>query len=161
MFGGNRFKFESHFSKYFSIAWTNLKRNSRKRHTAATFHCECKYFQTNRLSYHKTFTRDYSEIDSFILYVVVEGSGELHFGEEFMNIGFGDCLLVPASLTSVSIVPDREIKLLESFVPWFDHNFSYLFNKKINFLVLNTVINFGLPRFRCCIIHWIDGIYRH
>ncbi len=77
----------------------------------------CNYFKTNRLYFDQSITRNYSDLDSFVIYVVAEGKGQIEYGGEKVAVSFGDCLLIPAVIDEVTVVPDGEIKVLESFVP--------------------------------------------
>ena len=78
---------------------------------------ECKYFKTNRLYYNQCVDKNYKEIDSFVIYVVAEGKGLLKYDGGETKITFGDCLLIPASISQVTIEPEGDIKILESYVP--------------------------------------------
>lgn len=75
------------------------------------------FFTTSELKLSQTFVRDYSEIDSFRVYMGISGTccfvtptGEgvfLHAGES---------IVVPACIKEVTIIPDNTARLLESYV---------------------------------------------
>jgi len=76
----------------------------------------CPYFTTNRMHLDASIERDYSNIDSFIIYVVMEGSATLKTEEGEITAGKGEVLLIPAGMNKVDIIPSPEIKMLESFI---------------------------------------------
>lgn len=78
---------------------------------------ESPFFTTNELKLTKSFVRDYSEIDSFRVYMCLSGEC-CFFSEEGQGIFLhaGESLVVPASTKKVTIIPDEQAKLLESYV---------------------------------------------
>lgn len=76
------------------------------------------YFVTNKVSLNKPFLSDYSKLDSFVIYVVLGGSGNIKFHDnQILNVQMGDCVLLPASMGKVEIVPDAQLDILESHIP--------------------------------------------
>lgn len=77
----------------------------------------CEYFTTNVLNLTKSFDRDVYLLSSFVVYMCVEGSGEIVCENGTKEtIKKGETLLVPAGIQSVVIIPEGEMKLLEVFV---------------------------------------------
>ena len=74
------------------------------------------YFTTNVLHLNKPLSRNYHNLDSFVIFVCLEGEANLKYGSGEMPVKAGDCLLLPASLKQVSFEPVSEFKVLESFV---------------------------------------------
>ncbi|MBO4641680.1 MAG: mannose-6-phosphate isomerase [Bacteroidaceae bacterium] len=75
------------------------------------------FFTTNEMKLDAPYTRQYTEMDSFRVYMCL--SGECCFLDSEGNGMFlhaGESAVVPASTEKVTIVPDNEVKLLESFV---------------------------------------------
>lgn len=70
------------------------------------------FFTTNKLSLNQSFSVDRSGLDCFKIYIGVGGSGTIA-GEQ---LGFGEVLLVPASMKSYTIEPDGEVELLETYI---------------------------------------------
>ncbi len=77
----------------------------------------CPFFTTNEMKLSQTFIRDYKDIDSFRVYMCLKGSccflspdGQGIFLHE------GESLVVPASTPSVTIIPDGQVKMMESYV---------------------------------------------
>lgn len=78
----------------------------------------CPYFTTNRMHFDKFLRRIYTSVDSFVIYVVMEGKALLKTDTftENITITTGDAVLIPACINQINIYPDPEIKMLESFV---------------------------------------------
>ncbi|MEL6626447.1 MAG: type I phosphomannose isomerase catalytic subunit [Bacteroidota bacterium] len=77
----------------------------------------CRYFVTNRLDLEEPMNRDYSAIDSFVIYVAVGGKATLNVGDASYHLEMGQAMLVPAAVDQVEIVPEGQINLLEAWVP--------------------------------------------
>lgn len=77
----------------------------------------CQYFTTNLLEFDKPFTRDCSVIDSFVIYICMEGSAVIkdNNGQE-INVHQGQTVLIPASTTSVEIIPSPSVKFMETYI---------------------------------------------
>lgn len=77
----------------------------------------CEYFTTNLLELDKPFEKDTSTIDSFIIYMCLEGTCELEDNKQNkITISRGETILVPADTKHVVIAPTSKTKLLETFV---------------------------------------------
>ncbi len=77
------------------------------------------YFTTNLIQLDKALAKDYSELDSFVILVCVEGSITLvHNGEiePQVSISQGESLLIPAIVDRVDIIPSSNSKLLEVYI---------------------------------------------
>lgn len=60
---------------------------------------------------------DYSDLDSFVIYICVEGGALLVDSEgQTTCLSAGETVLVPAMSDTVTILPDNKVKLLEVFV---------------------------------------------
>ena len=73
-------------------------------------------FTTNMLNFNKALTKDYDELDSFVIYTCVQGSMRVKYpaGEESLKMG--ECLLIPNELSEIELHPSTESKLLETFI---------------------------------------------
>ncbi len=76
----------------------------------------CPYFTTNKLQLNQSLERDYTKIDSFIIYICVDGSAIIDFGNVNTPIQKGEAVLLPASLNNIKITPTEECKLLETYI---------------------------------------------
>ena len=76
----------------------------------------CHYFTTNLLELNEFTKRDYSQKDSFVIYMCLEGSLNLVDNKgNTLHIERGESLLIPAETNSVEISPNNYCKLLEVF----------------------------------------------
>lgn len=77
----------------------------------------CPYFTTSLYDMTEEITCDYSELDSFVIFVCVEGSCTLYDNEKNeVSFKAGETILMPASIQEVTIVPNGKVKLLETYV---------------------------------------------
>lgn len=77
----------------------------------------CKYFTTNLLEVTKEITRDYSEIDSFVIYICMGGACNIRDNEgNDLYIKQGETVLISADTKDMRISPDGSVKLLETYV---------------------------------------------
>ena len=77
----------------------------------------CKYFTTNLLDLNEPIEKDYNKLDSFVIYICLEG--ELYIETESGSETFqkGETVLVPASIENVLLKPmTKSAKLLEVYV---------------------------------------------
>ena len=75
------------------------------------------YFVTSELKLGSTFKRRYSGIDSFRVYMCIDGACCFLSPEsQGVFLHAGESLVVPASMPEVTIIPDGMVRLLESFV---------------------------------------------
>lgn len=78
--------------------------------------CDSPYFHVSKLKYTKSFSRDYNAIDSFVVYMCVEGTTRLRYGEELFNLNKGESILIPASIKEIHF-ETLQVTILEIFVP--------------------------------------------
>jgi mannose-6-phosphate isomerase len=76
----------------------------------------CQYFNTSLIHFNKEIKRDYSSLYSFVIYICTEGSLILKTGTIETIVKKGDCVLLPAEIKKVSLVPEKESKLLEVYI---------------------------------------------
>lgn len=77
------------------------------------------YFTTNLISLDKVLAKNYEEIDSFVIYICVEGQITLvHDGSEEKQVSLskGEAVLIPAVIDRVDIIPSKPSKLLEVYI---------------------------------------------
>jgi mannose-6-phosphate isomerase len=79
---------------------------------------KCNYFTTNLLQLTADLERDFSKIDSFVIYLCFEGSYSLQWESGSTTVQKGETLLVPASIENFTVKPAGgvETKLLEVYV---------------------------------------------
>lgn len=73
------------------------------------------YFNTNILAFDRPLKKGYAEIDSFVIYMCLEG--HLHLvGDPFnIHLETGDTVLVPAEIEELQLIPEHQTKLLEIY----------------------------------------------
>lgn len=77
----------------------------------------CQYFTTNLLTIDKDFKQDIIDIDSFIIYMCLEGSCTLEDDKQNeITVEQGESILIPADTKQVIIIPNNKTKLLQTFV---------------------------------------------
>ncbi|MDR0603707.1 MAG: class I mannose-6-phosphate isomerase [Bacteroidales bacterium] len=85
---------------------------------SATALVNCKYFTTNLLSFSQKIDRHYADLDSFVVYMCLEGKAKLVCDDEVTEtISMGETVLIPAIFNSVNIIPEKNLKLLEVYIP--------------------------------------------
>ena len=61
------------------------------------------YFRTNILDINTTVIKEYSNIDSFVIYMCVEGSVDIISEGTTYTVNNGETLLVPAALNTIAL----------------------------------------------------------
>lgn len=77
---------------------------------------DCDYFTTNIIEADRKMIKDYSLIDSFVVYLCTEGRAVLEWEDNAMDMRRGDTVLVPAIMDSMLINPDPAARLLEVYI---------------------------------------------
>lgn len=78
----------------------------------------CPYFQTNYLKFDTTVVKDYFAIDSFVIYMCLEGSVTINFGGNYEEqMVKGETILIPAELNEIELTPKGEAQILEVYIP--------------------------------------------
>jgi mannose-6-phosphate isomerase len=78
----------------------------------------CDYFVTNVLKFDQEVLHDYTHLDSFVILVCVDGSLTVETGDGYrIPLKMGQCVLLPASTTQVTLLPNGSMTVLESYVP--------------------------------------------
>ncbi len=78
---------------------------------------ECPYFKTNLIEFNKPLELEYHELDSFVVYMCVDGTCNIEYDEGEEVLTKGETILIPASLRELTLVPDKNCKVLEVYVP--------------------------------------------
>jgi mannose-6-phosphate isomerase len=77
----------------------------------------CKYFTTNVLELNQTKEKDYNKIDSFVIYICLEGELQIETESGSESIQKGGTILIPASIENVQLKPlSTTVKLLEIYI---------------------------------------------
>jgi mannose-6-phosphate isomerase len=77
----------------------------------------CKYFTTNLLSFSQKTGRHYADLDSFVVYMCLEGKAKLVCDDMVTEtISMGETVMIPAIFNSVNIIPEKDVRLLEVYI---------------------------------------------
>ncbi len=77
------------------------------------------HFTTNLLCFNRVIERDYAPLDSFVIYMCVEGEATIEAtecNEPPLHIRKGESVLIPACLNDIRLTPISPTKFLEIYV---------------------------------------------
>lgn len=75
------------------------------------------YFTTSIYEMTEKITCDYSELDSFVIFICVEGACSIIDNEQNeISLQAGETILLPAAIQEVTIIPQDSVKLIETYV---------------------------------------------
>lgn len=77
---------------------------------------ECPYFTTNLIALDKPLRKDFSHLDSFVIYLCTEGIGAVKTLDTICPVHAGECVLVPAVADMVELFSEGPSKFLEVYV---------------------------------------------
>ena len=86
------------------------------RENSTTRLAECPYFTTNLIPLTKPLKKDFHELESFVIYLCVDGIAAVKSMEEIVPIHAGECVLVPAVADTVELFSEGPAKLLEVYI---------------------------------------------
>jgi mannose-6-phosphate isomerase len=76
----------------------------------------CRYFATERWEFKTTAQTD-TAADRFEIFVVLEGTGSIHWQGPPLTYSRGQCWLAPASLGRFSLQPEQSTAVIRTYVP--------------------------------------------
>jgi len=77
----------------------------------------CKYFTTNILEFDRPIEKDYYKIDSFVIYITLEGDFEIETEEGTEKVVKGETVLIPANIDLLKLNPQNgKVRLLEVYI---------------------------------------------
>ena len=76
----------------------------------------CNQFNVNVIEFDKTLEKVYAKIDSFVIYVCLEGSTNVVYEGEAQRLTKGEVMLVPAIATELAMVPEGRTKMMEVYI---------------------------------------------
>ena len=76
----------------------------------------CPYFTTNLLDFNKSTAKDYTGLDSFVIYVCLEGKFTIKDDTAEYPVKMGDCILLPATTANIKLKTESGFKVLESYI---------------------------------------------
>lgn len=75
-----------------------------------------KFFTVNYLPVMNLLSKDYYELDSFVLYFCINGKVNIKCNDNVTTIEKGETVLIPADLKSVVLIPEQYSELLEIYI---------------------------------------------
>lgn len=77
----------------------------------------CNYFTTNVLDVNERIEKDYNVLDSFVIYICLDGQLQVETESGSETVHKGDTVLIPASIENVRLNPvSSTVKLLEVYL---------------------------------------------
>jgi len=76
----------------------------------------CQQFTTNLLDYDSEISKDYEELDSFVILMGIEGTGRLNWEGGELEIKTGEAIVIPNVINRITLNPNGNAKLLEIFI---------------------------------------------
>jgi mannose-6-phosphate isomerase len=95
---------------------SDYKTQVRPRVNETTGLISCPYFTTNLMELAQPLRKDYEELDSFVVYICLEGGMKIKCGESLTVLTKGEVVLIPAIIDIVEIFPERKVKFLEVYI---------------------------------------------
>lgn len=77
----------------------------------------CEFFTTNIIRFNELIRKDYSFVDSFVIYICTEGEFLIRWNGNPEAVKKGESILLPAMIDEVTLEPLPETTLLEIFIP--------------------------------------------
>ena len=78
---------------------------------------KCKYFTTNLLELNQPVEKDYNKLDSFVIYIGLEGELQIDTDSGSETLQKGETILIPASIENVQLKPlSATAKVLEVYI---------------------------------------------
>ncbi len=78
---------------------------------------DCEYFTTNYLKFNKEIEKDYIALDSFVIYMCLEGNFTLVYEtDKTIQVRKGETVLIPACLKNLFLLPEKEAGILEIYI---------------------------------------------
>lgn len=89
--------------------------HSHENHTEELVQCD--YFTTNILKFNQEIEKDYIDIDSFVIYMCLEGNFSVVYNtDQFVKVSKGETVLVPACFKEIFLIPEKEAQILEIYI---------------------------------------------
>ena len=77
---------------------------------------DCEFFTTSIIHFDREIRKDYTNIDSFIVYLCIEGNFSIHWDDHMETVTRGETVLIPAMLKSLVLKPGPEARILEVYI---------------------------------------------
>lgn len=76
----------------------------------------CPYFKTNFMDLTAPLKRKYKNLDTFKILICVAGAFSVVANNYPINVGLGECILIPATVEEIEILTNTGAKILETYI---------------------------------------------
>ncbi len=76
----------------------------------------CEFFNTNLIALNQPIKKEYYNIDSFVVYICIDGDLLIRWDDKHERIIKGETVLLPAMIREVILEPVGEARLLETYI---------------------------------------------
>ncbi|MCE5346404.1 MAG: class I mannose-6-phosphate isomerase [Bacteroidales bacterium] len=76
----------------------------------------CEFFDTNVLLFNTAVNKEYYSIDSFVVYICIDGEFTIRWDGKSEKVSKGETVLLPATIKEVTLEPVSEARLLEIYI---------------------------------------------
>ncbi len=77
----------------------------------------CEYFTTNVIRLDREIERDYSQLDSFVVYMCIKGNFDIgYYQTDIEKVSVGDSVLLPADIKNVRLIPEPKAEIIEVYI---------------------------------------------
>lgn len=77
----------------------------------------CPYFTTNLLRFSEPIEKDYHRLDSFIVYMCLDGAFQIEYEQGIEPVHKGETILIPAALETFTLIPTTDsAEVLEVYI---------------------------------------------
>lgn len=73
-------------------------------------------FTTNIIELDQSLKKDFEELDSFVIYISIEGTSTIKWENDQLILNPGEAVIKPAVLKDIDLIPDKASKLLEVYI---------------------------------------------
>lgn len=78
---------------------------------------KCEFFTSQIISFDKEIERDYYNLDSFVVYMCLEGDFYINYNNgESLNVKKGETVLIPAVLDFITLYPSVKSRIIETYI---------------------------------------------
>lgn len=99
----------------FSKSETCIKYHRHANHTEELV--KCPWFTVNYLKFDKEIEKDYINLDSFVIYMCLEGIFRIVYNvDQSVTVNKGETILIPACLKDIFLIPQKESEILEIYI---------------------------------------------
>ncbi len=74
------------------------------------------YFTVNILTFDTEIKKNYTAVDSFIIFLCTKGTFYLKYNNNRISVAYGETVLLPAAIKNVQFIPETESELLEIYI---------------------------------------------